>query len=82
MVKKAETCSTVLLASKLTRIAPRARSGGTFMASNTWLGSVLSLEQAEPLATAKPFLSSAITNVSPSMLGKAKKLVLGNLAVW
>src|SRR3546814_8206162 len=47
------------------------------MASSTWLGSVLSLEQAEPLATANPLRSSAITRVSPSISRKAKKLVLG-----
>src|ERR1051325_2914687 len=63
-------CSALLLLPRLTRTAPRARYSSMLMASSTWLGSVLSLEQAEPLATAKPLRSSAMTRVSPSMSGK------------
>src|SRR5208282_4300990 len=62
---------------KLSRIAPRARSGFTPIAASTCDGATLPDEQAEPELTATPARSSAITSVAASTPGTAKQRVLG-----
>ena len=59
------------------RAAPRSSP----IASSTCEGSTAPLEQAEPLDTAKPRRSSAITIASPSMPSKQMLVVFGMRAV-
>jgi hypothetical protein len=54
------------------RIVPLAHSVVNPRACNTWLGSVLSDEQAAPLLTANPSESKATTSDSPSMPRKLR----------
>ena len=59
------------------RMLERARSAERPMAVSTWDGVIAPLEQAEPVDTAKPRRSSAITIASPSMPSNWMFAVLG-----
>ena len=59
------------------RMLERARSAVSPIASSTCEGSTAPLEHAEPLDTAKPRRSSAITSASPSIPSKWMLVVFG-----
>src|SRR6185369_9369991 len=71
------TCSAVFDRPREKRRLDLAFCAGRPMAVSTWDGSTAPLEQADPLDTANPFRSSAITSDSPSIPSKHQFVVVG-----
>src|SRR5712671_5601179 len=76
------TSFSVVVAPRLTRTAPRARSAPAPMAARTCEGATFPDEQAAPEDTATPSRSKAITAVSAFMPGKARSVVFGRRSTF
>src|SRR5690606_8818100 len=78
--RKPSTSDSVLSQPRLTRMAQPAASAATPMAPSTWDARTLPEEQAEPLLTATPARSSAITWVSAATPARPMQLVFASRA--